>query len=104
MTEKDIKTFKLKARGDAGAGKTELLVAFAALLRQFGMSVELCDDDHHLVVTATKAQRNALYQFNRKSASRWALALDKLGYIPAGSFKPPPPGVADCRPHGESDE
>jgi uridine kinase len=102
--QRDIKTFKLKARGDAGSGKTELLVAFAALLRQFGMTVELCDDDHHLVVTATKAQRNALYQFNRRNASAWAVELEKLGYIPAGSFKPPPPGVADCRPQGDLNE
>lgn len=62
---KDIKTFKLKARGDAGAGKTELLTAFAILLRQFGMTAELCEADHHLIVTATKAQRNALYRLNR---------------------------------------
>jgi hypothetical protein len=63
----DIKTFKLKARGDAGAGKSELLAAFAALLRrEFGMKAELNDADHHLIVTATKAQRNALYAFNRK--------------------------------------
>jgi ABC-type uncharacterized transport system YnjBCD ATPase subunit len=64
----DIKTFKLKARGDAGAGKSELLTAFAAMLRQqFGMTAELNDADHHLIVTATKAQRNALYAFNRKA-------------------------------------
>lgn len=63
----DIKTFKLKARGDAGAGKSELLAAFADFVRQrFGMTAELNDADHHLVVTATKAQRNALYAFNRK--------------------------------------
>lgn len=62
----DIKTFKLKARGDAGAGKTELLTAFAALVRGFGMQAELREADHHLIVTATKAQRNALYAFNRR--------------------------------------
>ena len=28
VTQKDLKTFKLKARGDSGAGKTELLTAF----------------------------------------------------------------------------
>ncbi len=61
----DVKTFRLKARGDAGAGKTELLSAFAVLLRQFGMTAKLCEADHHLIVTATKAQRNALYAFNR---------------------------------------
>jgi hypothetical protein len=65
MTARDLKTFKLKARGDAGAGKTELLAAFAALLRRFGMTAELREADHHLIVTATKAQRNALYRFNR---------------------------------------
>jgi hypothetical protein len=66
MTAKDIKTFKLKARGDAGAGKSELLLAFAIMLRQFGMTTEVCGDDHHIVVTATKAQRNALYAANRR--------------------------------------
>jgi hypothetical protein len=66
VAQKDIKTFKLKARGDAGAGKTQLLIAFAAFLRQFEMTSYLCDADHHLVVTSTKAQRNALYEFNRR--------------------------------------
>jgi hypothetical protein len=33
LSTNDVKTFKLKARGDTGAGKTQLLVAFAALLR-----------------------------------------------------------------------
>ena len=66
MAAADIKTFKLKARGDAGAGKSELLTAFAALVRGFGMTAALNEADHHLIVTATKAQRNALYAFNRK--------------------------------------
>ena len=70
MTTKDIKTFKLKARGDAGAGKTELLTAFASLLRHFGMIAEIRVDDHRRTVTATKAQRNALYEFNRRRTSR----------------------------------
>jgi hypothetical protein len=72
VTTKDIKTFKLKARGDAGAGKTELLTAFASLLRSLGMTAELCERDHHLVVTATKAQRNALYEHNRRRSKREA--------------------------------
>lgn len=67
MTAPDIKTFKLKARGDAGAGKTELLTAFMRMLRDdFGMTAILNEADHHLIVTATKAQRNALYDFNRR--------------------------------------
>jgi Ni2+-binding GTPase involved in maturation of urease and hydrogenase len=67
VTAKDVKTFKLKARGDVGAGKTELLTAFARMLReQFGMTSLVCEADHHLIVTATKAQRNALYEFNRR--------------------------------------
>jgi hypothetical protein len=70
MTARDVKTFKLKARGDAGAGKTELLTAFAAMVRRFGMGAELCEADHHLIVTATKAQRNALYASNRRAAAR----------------------------------
>lgn len=68
MSAKDIKTFKLKARGDAGAGKTELLTAFAAMLRALGWTVELNERDHHLMVTATKEQRNALYRFNRRQS------------------------------------
>ena len=66
MSQADVKTFKLKARGDAGAGKTELLSAFAVMLRGLGMTAELCEEDHHLVVTSTKEQRNALYQSNRR--------------------------------------
>ena len=56
----DIKTFKLKARGDYGSGKTELLTAFARFVRQFGMTAALVEDDHHLVVTSTKEQRERL--------------------------------------------
>jgi hypothetical protein len=66
MSTKDIKTFKLKARGDAGAGKTELLLAFAAMLRGLGISAELCERDHHLTVMTNKAQRNDLYAANRR--------------------------------------
>jgi len=65
----DIKTFKLKARGDAGAGKTELLTAFARMLRGFGMTAELGETDHHLIVTSTKEQRNALWKANRERMS-----------------------------------
>jgi hypothetical protein len=67
VTTADIKTFKLKARGDAGAGKSELLKAFAVMLRTLGMKVESCEADHHLIVTSTKEQRNALYQSNRRA-------------------------------------
>ena len=70
MTSTDIKTFKLKAHGDAGAGKTELLTAFAAMLRELGMTAEICERDHHLVVTATKAARNARYERNRKRSKK----------------------------------
>ena len=65
---KDVKTFKLKARGDAGSGRTQLLKAFAGLAQQFGMTSQLCIDDHHLVVTSTRAQRVAVFQFNRRAA------------------------------------
>jgi hypothetical protein len=66
MIAPDLKTFKLKARGDAGASKTELLTAFMRMLRQeFGMMAILNEADHHLIVTATKEQRNALWEFNR---------------------------------------
>ena len=61
---RDLKSFKLKARGDAGSGKTELLEAFAFLARRFGMTVALCNEDHHLIVMSTKEQRFALYRFN----------------------------------------
>lgn len=66
----DIKTFKLKARGDAGSGRTQLLKALAGLARQFGMEVTLCNDDHHLIVKTTKAQRVAIFQFNRRAAKK----------------------------------
>ena len=66
VTAKDVKTFKLKARGDPGAGKTELLTALMRPLRGFGMTAVLNEADHHLIVTATKEQRNALYEFNRR--------------------------------------
>jgi ABC-type taurine transport system ATPase subunit len=64
----DIKTFKLKARGASGSGRTQLLKAFAGFARQFGVTLQLCNDDHHLVVTTTKAQRVAIFQFNRRAA------------------------------------
>jgi hypothetical protein len=65
---RDIKTFKLKARGDAGSGRTQLLKAFAGFAQQFGVAAQLSNEDHHLVVTTTKAQRVALFQFNRRAA------------------------------------
>lgn len=61
----DLKTFKLKARGDAGGGRTELLTAFAQFLKQFGMSAALNEVDHHLTVTSTKEQRERLWKSNR---------------------------------------
>jgi molybdopterin-guanine dinucleotide biosynthesis protein len=61
----DVKTFKLKARGDHGSGKTELLVAFAKFVKQFGMHAAFNEHDHHLVVTSTKEQRERLYKSNR---------------------------------------
>jgi hypothetical protein len=60
---RDVKVFKLKARGDAGSGRTQPLKALAGLARQFGMITQLSSDDHHLVVTTTKAQRVAIFQF-----------------------------------------
>ncbi|HLH95042.1 MAG TPA: hypothetical protein VKW08_07980 [Xanthobacteraceae bacterium] len=66
---KDVKIFKLKARGDAGASKTELLVALGRICRSFGMQIELKESDHHLIITSTKAQRCALYDFNRAGAA-----------------------------------
>lgn len=68
MTTADLKTFKLKARGDGGSGRTELLTAFATLCRQFGMTTMLATDkDEHLIVTSTKAQREKLWKANRAS-------------------------------------
>lgn len=60
-----LKTFKLKARGDGGSCRTELLAAVARLARQFGMQAALVERDHHLIVTSTKAQREKLWQANR---------------------------------------
>ena len=62
----DVKTFKLKARGDAGSGRTELLTAFAQFLKQFGMSAVLVEADHHLIVTSTKDQRERLWKSNQR--------------------------------------
>jgi hypothetical protein len=62
----DLKSFKLKARGDGGSGRSELLEMFEALARSFGMTTHRCDDDHHLIVTSTAEQRLALFRFNRR--------------------------------------
>ncbi len=61
----DIKTFKLKARGDAGGGRTELLTALMRILRGHGMTAVLNEADHHLIVTSTKEQRERLWKANR---------------------------------------
>ena len=61
----DLKTFKLKARGDAGGGCTELLTALMRILRDYGMTAVLNEKDHHLIVTSTKAQREKLWKTNR---------------------------------------
>jgi hypothetical protein len=66
MTAKDIKIFKLKARGDAGSCKTELLIAFGRIAHSFGMITALSSDGHDMLITSTKEQRCALYEFNRK--------------------------------------
>jgi molybdopterin-guanine dinucleotide biosynthesis protein len=68
----DVKTFKLKARGDHDSGKSELLTAFAHLARQFGMTVELVEKDHHLIVTSTKEQRERVWKANQKRAAHEA--------------------------------
>jgi hypothetical protein len=68
MSKKDLKTFKLKARGDAGGGKTELLIAFGRLAQSFGMQVHLVDADHHLLVASTADQRRALFEADRRAA------------------------------------
>jgi hypothetical protein len=63
------KTFKLKARGDWGSGKTELLIAFGRIAESFGMITVLSSDGHDMLITSTKEQRCALYEFNRKGAA-----------------------------------
>jgi hypothetical protein len=68
MTTKDIKTFKLKARGHPGAGKTELLIAFGRVARSFGMTTVLSADGHDMLVTTTTDQRVALFEANRNGA------------------------------------
>src|ERR1700722_2974484 len=57
VSTKDVKIFKLKARGDPGAGKTELLIAFGRIARSFGMATALSSDGHDMLITSTKAQR-----------------------------------------------
>lgn len=63
----DLKTFKLKARGDGGSCRTELLTAVARIARQFGMQAALIEQDHDLIVTSTKAARERLWKANRTS-------------------------------------
>lgn len=67
MTTKDIKIFKLKARGDWGSGKTELLIAFGRIANSFGMITALSSDGHDMLITSTKEQRRALYESNRRA-------------------------------------
>lgn len=69
MSRKDVKIFKLKARGDHGAGKTELLFAFGRIAQSFGMLTALSADGHDMLITATRAQRCALYEFNRSQVT-----------------------------------
>lgn len=66
MTTKDIKTFRLKARGDPGSCKTELLIAFGRIAKSFGMETALSLDGHDMHIRSTKEQRCALYEANRK--------------------------------------
>jgi hypothetical protein len=66
---KDIKIFKLKARGAAGSCKTELLIAFGRIVRSFGMITALSADGHDMLITSSKEQRCALYEFNRKGSA-----------------------------------
>ena len=66
MPGRDLKTFKLKARGDAGGGRTELLTALMRILRDYGMTAVLNEKDHHLIVTSTKAQRARLWEASRQ--------------------------------------
>lgn len=66
---RDVKIFKLKARGDHGGGKTELLLAFGRLARSFGFITALSADGHDMLVTSTKEQRCALHEFNRAGAA-----------------------------------
>jgi hypothetical protein len=79
VSQKNIKTFKLKARGDAGADKSELLRAFATMLRDLGMTTVLCEDDHHLIVTSTKEQRRALYLANRRRRGNGSAMVTESG-------------------------
>jgi hypothetical protein len=68
MTTKDVKIFKLKARGDAGSCKTELLIAFGRIANSFGMITALSADGHDMLITSTREQRCALHEFNRSGA------------------------------------
>jgi hypothetical protein len=68
MTAKNIKTFKMKARGDAGSCKTELLIAFGRIANSFGMITALSTDGHDMLITSTAEQRSCLYEFNRAGA------------------------------------
>lgn len=69
MTTPDIKTFKLKARGDFGSGRTEMLTAFARMARSFGMTALIVENDHHLIVTSTKEQRERMWKANQRHSN-----------------------------------
>jgi hypothetical protein len=69
MSTKNIKIFKLKARGDAGSCKTELLIALRRIASSFGMMTTLSGDGHDLLITSTAEQRLRLWEFNRSGAA-----------------------------------
>lgn len=66
---RDVKIFKLKARGDAGSCKTELLIAFGRIARSFGMHTAMSSDGHDMLITSAREDRNRLYEFNRAGAA-----------------------------------
>lgn len=62
----DTKLLHIKMRGIHGCAKTEMLLAIARFVRQFGMVPALAGDGHNMVITSTKAQRLALHAFNHR--------------------------------------
>jgi hypothetical protein len=66
MIEPDIKILTVKMRGIRGCAKTELLLAIARFVRQFGMVPSLKPDCHDMSIVSTKRQRLALYDFNHR--------------------------------------
>lgn len=56
MISSTLKTMTLKARGERGSGKSEILALLARLAGEVGMEARI-DNDHKLTITSSADQR-----------------------------------------------